>query len=72
MPEVRRRFAGQAVMAVLDRDPLFVYRGQQSVQFFDLLSDLRLPPQSASILNETFESFARLQPAPQPPPVFMP
>ncbi|MEO8484467.1 MAG: glycosyltransferase family 39 protein [Acidobacteriota bacterium] len=72
LPMVRLRFSGQRTMAILDRDPLFVYRGQQSAMLFDLLSDLRVPPQPSSVLQETFQSSADLEPAPEPRVVFTP
>lgn len=72
LPAFRTKFAGQRAIAMIDRDPLFVYRGEQSVLLFDLLADTRLPSQPPSVLAETYESFVNREPASQPYLVFVP
>ncbi len=54
LEDVRTRFAGQQVAAVLDAPPIFVYQGPARVLFYDL----RAPRSSGAavrIVNETYD-----------------
>jgi len=69
---VRARFPAQHTLAVLDRAPVFVYHGQQTVLLFDLSPSPAAPLQPPRTFDETFRHLRSVPPAPPPRLIFPP